>query len=151
MLHPDLLRLIDTSSPYVYRAQVSLTNISADNSATDKIIIQDRPFICTRAVVTMSHFDGTNASRILDTRENQDLMRIFMRLTGGQRDLMQEPIDVHAFNKAFGDDTFAGILFPTKTEIITTIYNTIMTASNFQMPVTIDIALFGYHSRVSSN
>lgn len=147
MLHPDLLRAIDPTAPFIYRAQVDLTSVTNDNTVSDKIIIQDRPFICTRAVVTGFWGDGATAQRILPTTDAVDLTRIFMRLTGGQRDLCQDPVDIHAFNAAFGDDTFAGILFPVKSELIVTISNEIMTGSNYTLPVSFDIALFGYHAK----
>lgn len=147
MLHPDLLRRIDTTAPFVYRAQCEITSLSSDaTSAPATIIIQDRSFICTRARVTGFYLSAAKAKRIIPTDGAMDLTRIHWRLSGGQRDLVQEPIDIQAFNEAYADDTFPGIIFPARSEIIVTIHNQIITGTNYAAPVKFDIALFGFQA-----
>ena len=58
---------------------------------------------------------------------------------------MQEPIDIQAFNETYGDE-FSGFALASKSEIVVEISNEIIGASIYSLPLTIDVAFFGYHT-----
>jgi hypothetical protein len=150
MLHPNLQRLIDLTAPMSYvTPRIELSGITDGAQGIGTITIQDRGFVCTQARVTGWYLDAGNAKRILMSDSVVDLTRILLKSTSsGQRDLMSAPIDIWAFNDAYSGETFNGWFLRTKAELTATIYNEIITASNYAMPVYFDVVLSGFHALV---
>ena len=143
MLHPTLMKYIDVRAPYTHRVQITLNTVSGTGQGTDKFIVQNTPFIVTRIRASAWYTEGGVAKRIVPTATDVDQLRLSFKRTGNQSDYFQNPIDIQAFNEAYGD-YFPGFLLPERAETTVTVTNDIMTASNFAGVPTVDVAFIGY-------